>query len=282
MSSSIPQLKDGEQTVYFQAGGEWCFLKTPASYQAEGAGTPCVIQCHGHHGYVKDGEADWLTEDFKLSFVNSLIESGIAVASTNATGNHWGRPSAVAANGALFDSLVEGSNVDASRMGLWGGGLGGALLWNSVTGPLLGRLRAVCLQQATISYDSVIRNHKFKSFLLEAYGLPADTPDDLAVAALAFNDPVSRTRSVDWGERASPGQRTAGGSLHPRRRGREYVVPGEPGAAVRRSGAVGREVLLPHLRGRRPRHLPAGRNRRRSPKRLLPPRLQPVALPGWR
>ena len=204
MSSSIPQLKDGEQTVYFQAGGEWCFLKTPASYQAEGAGTPCVIQCHGHHGYVKDGEADWLTEDFKLSFVNSLIDSGIAVASTNATGNHWGRPSAVAANGALFDSLVEGSNVDASRMGLWGGGLGGALLWNSVTGPLLGRLRAVCLQQATISYDSVIRNHKFKSFLLEAYGLPADTPDDLAVAALAFNDPVTRTRSVDWGERAEP------------------------------------------------------------------------------
>ena len=194
MSSSIPQLKDGEQTVYFQAGGEWCFLKTPASYRAEGEGTPCVIQCHGHHGYVKNGEADWLTEDFKLEFVNSLIDSGIAVASSHATGNHWGRPSAVAANGALFDSLVEGSNVDASRMGLWGGGLGGALLWNSVTGPLLGRLKAICLQQATISYESVIRHGKFKSFLLEAYGLPADTPDDLAVAALSFNDPVTRTR----------------------------------------------------------------------------------------
>ena len=68
------------------------------------------------------------------------------------------------------------------------------MLWNSVTGPLLGRLKAICLQQATISYESVIRHGKFKSFLLEAYGLPADTPDDLAVAALSFNDPVTRTR----------------------------------------------------------------------------------------
>ena len=194
MTSSIPQLQDGEQTVYFQAGGEWCFLKTPKSYSASNGAVPCVIQCHGHHGYVKDGEADWLTEDFKLSFVNSLIDTGIAVASTNATGNHWGRPNAVAANAALFDSLLEGANLDSSRMGLWGGGLGGALLWNSVTGPLLGRLKAVVLQQATISYESVIRNHKFKSFLLEAYGLPADTPDQRAIDTLAFNDPVNRTR----------------------------------------------------------------------------------------
>ena len=92
MTSSIPQLQDGEQTVYFQAGGEWCFLKTPKSYSTSNGAVPCVIQCHGHHGYVKDGEADWLTEDFKLSFVNSLIDTGIAVASTNATGNHWGDP----------------------------------------------------------------------------------------------------------------------------------------------------------------------------------------------
>ena len=194
MASPIPQLKDGEQTVYFQAGGEWCFLRTPKSYKASGEAIPCIIQCHGHHGYVKNGEADWLTEDFKLAFVNSLIDTGVAVASTHATGNHWGRPNAVAANAALFDALLEGSNVDRERMGLWGGGLGGALLWNSVTGPLLGHLRAVVLQQATISYESVIRNHKFKANLLEAYGLPADTPDDLAVSALSFNDPVNRTR----------------------------------------------------------------------------------------
>ena len=191
---TIPQLKDGEQTVFFQAGGEWCFLRTPSSYQASGPAVPCIIQCHGHTGYVKEGEADWLKDDFKLAFINSLVETGIAIASTHATGNHWGRPSGVAANAALFDALLEGSNVDKDRMGLWGGGLGGALLWNSVTGPLLGRLRAVVLQQATISYESVIRNHKFKGLLLAAYGIPEDAPDDLAIATLSYNDPVTRTR----------------------------------------------------------------------------------------
>ena len=181
MAKTITQLRDGEQTVYFQAGDEWCFLRTPKNYRGDKAGgaVPCVIQCHGQHGYVKDGEADWLTEEDKLIFVNKLLGAGIAVASTHATGNHWGRPNAVAATAALFDALVEGANLDKDRMGLWGGGLGGALLWNTSTGPLLGRLRAVVLQQATISYESVIRNHKFKSHLLEglwnARGLPRRT-----------------------------------------------------------------------------------------------------------
>ena len=48
MTSSIPRLQDGEQTVYFQAGGEWCFLKTPKSYSTSNGAVPCVIQCHGH------------------------------------------------------------------------------------------------------------------------------------------------------------------------------------------------------------------------------------------
>ena len=194
MKNPIPCLKAGEQTVYFKAGGEWCFLRTPKTYQPFDKKVPCVIQCHGNGGYVKDGESDWLTENFKLEFINSLTNKGIAVASSHATGNHWGRPSAVHANAALFDALVNGSNVDRGRIGLWGGGLGGALLWNSVTGPLLGQLRAVVLQQATISYESVIRNQKFKGDLLSAYGIPAESSDELSIASLQFNDPVHRTR----------------------------------------------------------------------------------------
>lgn len=196
MATVFPQLRDGEQTVYFQAGGEWCFLRTPQNYSSDKSGSqiPCVIQCHGNNGYVREGEADWLTGEDKLIFVNKLVGAGIAVASTHATGNHWGRPNAVAANTALLDSLLEFANLDVSRIALWGGGLGGALQWNCATGPLLGRLRAVVFQQATISYESVIRDHKFKSHLLEAYGMPDDVPDDLAVAALSFNDPVTRTR----------------------------------------------------------------------------------------
>jgi len=196
MGKSIPQLHDGNQTVYFKAGEEWCFLRTPKNFSSEKTteAVPCVIQCHGHHGYVKDGNADWLADEDKLFFVNKLLDSGIAVASSHATGNHWGRPNAVAANAALLNTLTQGVNLDKDRIGLWGGGLGGALLWNSVTGPLLGRLRAVVLQQATISYESVIRNHKFKGPLLGAYGMPEDTPDDLAVSTLSFNDPVDRTK----------------------------------------------------------------------------------------
>ncbi|MBD47666.1 MAG: hypothetical protein CL891_01010 [Dehalococcoidia bacterium] len=194
MKKPILDLVDGEQTVFFQAGEEWCFLRTPRSYRLDGPSTPCVIQCHGHHGFVKDGSADWLSDNDKLAFITALTEAGIAVASSHATGNHWGRPSAVAANAALFQTLLDGTNLDEKRMGLWGGGLGGALLWNSVTGPLLGKVKAIVLQQATISYESVIRNHKFKDKLLEAYGLPPDCDDDLAVSSLQFDDPVNRTR----------------------------------------------------------------------------------------
>ncbi|MBM3925120.1 MAG: hypothetical protein FJ320_03915 [SAR202 cluster bacterium] len=193
----LPKLKDAAQTVFFQAGGEWCFLRTPASFKASGAPTPCVIQCHGNTGYVKDGEADWLKDEGKTTFINRLTEAGIAVASTHATGNHWGRPNAVAANAALHTAITQNANIDRARIGIWGGGLGGALVWNSVTGPLLGKVKAAALQQATLSYESVIRQHKFKGHLLEAYGIPADTPDDAAFATLSFNDPVTRTRLLE-------------------------------------------------------------------------------------
>ncbi len=197
MAQSIPQLNDGEQTVFFQAGGEWCFLRTPSGYQAnpvQGNAVPCVIHCHGNEGYVRDGEADWLDVEIRSVFVRTLVNAGIAVSGSHATGNHWGTPSAVAANAALYNALVGEANVDKERMGLMGGGLGGALVWNSVTGPLAGRIRAAVLQQAVLSHDSIVRNHKFKDQLLEAYGVPADAPDDLAVSSLAYNDPLNRTR----------------------------------------------------------------------------------------
>ena len=164
------------------------------------------MHCHGNRGYVRDGEADWLDEEAKSIFVRMLLDAGIAVSGSHATGNHWGRPSAVAANGALFDALIAGANVDKGRMGIMGGGLGGALVWNSVTGPLLGRLHAAVMQQAVLSYESVIRHGKFKSPLMEAYGVPGDTPDNLAVASLAHNDPLNRTRLLVAMEGAKAGR----------------------------------------------------------------------------
>ena len=197
MPKALPNLKDGEQTVFFQAGGEWCYLRTPATYRAHassGASVPCVVHCHGNRGYVREGAADWLNEEDKSIFVRALVDAGMAVSGSHGTGNHWGRPSAVAANGALFDALVSRANVDKARMGLMGAGLGGAAVWNSATGPLLGRVRAAVLQQALLSYESVIRHGKFKDQLLASYGIPADMPNDLAVSSLSHNDPLTRTR----------------------------------------------------------------------------------------
>jgi dipeptidyl aminopeptidase/acylaminoacyl peptidase len=194
MTDLRQQLTDGAHTVFFQAGGEWCYLCTPATYRRAGGAVPCVIQCHGNRGYVRDGAADWLDEAPKRLFVDALVGAGVVVAGSHGTGNHWGRPSAVAAYGALFEVLITEAHLDPQRMGLWGGGLGGAVVWNAATGPLAGRLRAAVLQQAVLSYESVIRQRKFKGQLLEAYGIPAETPDDLAVATLAYNDPLHRTR----------------------------------------------------------------------------------------
>ena len=194
MGDTILNLANGAQTVFFKSGGEWCYLRTPESYTAQSSPTPFVIQCHGNGGYVRDGEADWLDEESKTFFLNALLNKGIAVAGSHGTGNHWGRPDAIAAYSALFDTLTSQPGLSSNQTGLMGGGLGGAALWNSVTGPLLGRIQAVVPQQATLSYESVITAGKFKSPLLEAYGLPADTPNDLAIAALSYNDPLNRTR----------------------------------------------------------------------------------------
>lgn len=197
METSLRQLKNGQQTVYFQAGGEWCYLHTPPTYTlptASRPAVPCVIQCHGNGGYVREGAADWLNEPPKRLFVEALINAGIAVAGSHGTGNHWGRPSAVAAYSSLAETLIAHAHIDPQRLGLWGGGLGGAVVWNVATGPLTGRLRAAVLQQAVLSYESVIRNQKFKAPLLEAYRIPPDTPDELAIMTFAYNDPLHRTR----------------------------------------------------------------------------------------
>src|SRR6266508_4802910 len=95
MTSWPQRLTDGEQTIFFQAGGEWCYLRTPVNYKSAastGRGVPCVIQCHGNGGYVREGAADWLDEAPKRLFVDTLVAAGIAVAGSYGTGNHRGRP----------------------------------------------------------------------------------------------------------------------------------------------------------------------------------------------
>lgn len=195
----IPELGDGQQTVYFKSAHEWSFLRTPTSFSTTGPTVPLVVLCHGNSGSVsKDSyvvsTTDTLDDDQKSIFVGTLVRAGIAVAGSNAHGSAWGRPDSVFAYAALIDMLIKQVNINPGKIGMLGGGLGGTALWNAITGPLAGKIGAVALQQATLNFTSVIKRKKFKGNLLTAWGIPEDADDDLAIASLAQEDPLHRAR----------------------------------------------------------------------------------------
>ncbi len=197
--SVVPQLNNGEQKVFFQAGGEWCYIWTPESFQKDKS-NPVVIHHHGATGYVKNGSADWLEEDQKVAYLRAVMaESGCAIAGSHACGDHWGNQKAVTANHALFEALDECAPINTDRTGLMGGGLGGALIWNSVLGPLAGKVKAVAVMQAVVNLEAVIREQKFKIHCLKAYDIPEDTPDDQAVAKIHNNNPLQRLQRLAIG-----------------------------------------------------------------------------------
>ncbi|MCW4035793.1 MAG: prolyl oligopeptidase family serine peptidase [Candidatus Bathyarchaeota archaeon] len=195
----IPRLQDGEQRVFFMAGGEWCYLWTPESFLREEP-VPVGIHHHGARGYVREGEADWLDTESKAAYLRAVMEGGsCAIAGSHACGDHWGNPDAVAANAALFEALEESPHIDTGRTGLMGGGLGGALIWNSILGPLAGKTKAVVVMQAVANLSAVIREQKFKAPCVRAYGLPEDTPDDEAIARILPYDPMPTLRGLEPG-----------------------------------------------------------------------------------
>jgi len=189
-------LRDGEQKVFFQAGGEWCYLWAPPGFRKEKA-VPLLIHHHGAGGYVKNGSADWLEEARKAAFLRAIMDGcGCVVAGSHACGDHWGNDCAVSANNELFKAMKAQPYIDTNKIGLMGGGLGGALVWNSVLGPFAGRVKAVAVMQAVASLEAVVREHKFKGPCLKAYGIPENAPDDEAVAKIAPHDPLPRLRRL--------------------------------------------------------------------------------------
>jgi len=204
--SKIPALSDGEQKVFFKAGGEWCYLWTPESFKF-GEAVPVVIHHHGARGYVRDGEADWLDTESKAAYLRAVMAGGgCAVAGSHACGDHWGNPDAVSANAALFEALDASPHIDTCRTGMMGGGLGGALVWNSVLESFAGKVRAVVVMQAVANLTAVIREQKFKPPCLDAYDLPEGTPDQEAIAKIKPHDPMPRLKSLKPG---TPLPRTA-------------------------------------------------------------------------
>jgi hypothetical protein len=88
-----------------------------------------VIHQHGARGYVRDGESDWLDTKSKTAYLKAvMVGAGCAIAGSHACGDHGENPDSVAVNAALHEALEECPGIDASRTGLMGGGLGGALI----------------------------------------------------------------------------------------------------------------------------------------------------------
>jgi len=197
--TTIPTLTNGEQKIFFKAGGEWCYLWTPKEFRKDRP-VPVVIHHHGARGYVREGEADWLDTPSKTAYLEAVMRgTGCAIAGSHACGDHWGNPDSVAANAALHEALEECPGIDAGRTGLMGGGLGGALVWNSVVGPLAGKTKAVAVMQAVANLTAVIREQKFKTPCIKAYGLPEDTPDEEAIEVVQPYDPMPKLQGLKPG-----------------------------------------------------------------------------------
>ncbi len=193
------KLEKGEQKRYFKAGGEWCYIWTPPGFDP-GKPAPVLIHHHGARGYVRENESDWLDTPSKAAYLKAAMDgSGCVVAGSHACGDHWGNPFSVEANAALFDCLGDVEGIDTGHLGLMGGGLGGALIWNSVLGPFAGKVKAVAVMQAVANLSAVVREQKFKAVMLEAYGVPGDTPDDEAIAQIIKYDPMSGLQALEKG-----------------------------------------------------------------------------------
>jgi acetyl esterase/lipase len=161
---------------------------------------PVIIHHHGARGYVKEHEADWLDTKPKAAYLKAVMaESGAVIASSHACGDHWGNRCSVEANAALLYALDNFEGLDTSRLGLMGGGLGGALIWNSILGPFAGRVKCIAVMQAVVNLSATIREQKFKEVLLRAYNVPKDTPDEEAISMIIGNDPLPRLQKLRRG-----------------------------------------------------------------------------------
>lgn len=207
--SVLKQLKDGAQTVYFLSGGCWCYLRTPPEYTLASSKQKCVIYVHGSKAHVKDGETDFTknANSPKNLFVNAVIDAGMVIVASDASGESWGGPAAISANIALYNDLRSYTNIANGDdcVAIWGGGFGGATAMNLVTGPLLGKVSAVVVMQAVLSYKCVIdvNLQPFKDNMLAAFGIPAAMEKDEATTlALKPYDPLERAKAHTEEEKA--------------------------------------------------------------------------------
>ncbi|MBS7630853.1 prolyl oligopeptidase family serine peptidase [Candidatus Bathyarchaeota archaeon] len=197
----LPKLSDGENKLFFKTGGEWCYIWTPPKFKKQGK-IPVIIHHHGARGYVREGEADWLDDPLKKSYLKAVMDGvGCAIVGSHAGGDHWGNQKSVESNYALFKALIESPSIDPGRVGLIGGGSRRALVWNSIAGPMANRIKAVAVIQAVSSLEAIIREQKFRKALLDAFGLPEETSDEDAIKTIKPYDPLPKLQRLKKGSK---------------------------------------------------------------------------------
>ena len=164
---------------FFNLDHDWGYVIYPKNISEN---IPVVLHFHGNRGYVKDGEADWLDEPKKQHFFKPVLDSGFAIAGCHATGNHWGRGSAIRANYKFFEQLKNNIELNLSNITTWGCGLGASAAWLTSIGELNPYVKNFISQQGVLNFESVIRREKFKDELIEAHN--RDVSMDIKKAVL--------------------------------------------------------------------------------------------------
>ena len=187
---------------FFSFDQDWGYVIYPENISKD---IPVVLHFHGNRGYVKDGGADWLDEPKKQNFFKPALDSGFAIAGCHATGNHWGRGSAILANYKFFEQLKNIAELNLNNITTWGCGLGASAAWLTSIGELNPYVKNFISQQGVLNFESIIRREKFKDELIEAHNRDISMDIEKAVQVFDPIKPITKTKLIiDKNEKKFP------------------------------------------------------------------------------
>ena len=237
-------------TERLQVGGEWCFIKTPASPRTGEA----VILIHGNGETVEARSSSWERGPGFTGLMETLLEAGYLVAQSNHTavpGNGmWGNPATQRSVLALMDHLRSTREVEVFHA--IAVSAGNATLLNLL---LDGKaaFRSAVLIAPVISLESLYRCPRgidrvsglaVAFDFRPAHGCPGDPEGDEAFKrATAPHDPLRKARRMSPSTLASALSATRWMALYDR--GDPKVIPEEnllPFTEILESAGVGLRV----------------------------------------
>jgi hypothetical protein len=179
--------------IFLELENEWGYVIFPNDIKDE---IPLILHFHGNGGYVKNGKSDWLDEPRKQKFFKPILDSGFAIAGCHATGDHWGRESALEKNYEFFDLLKNIDNLNINNITTWGCGLGASAAWLTSIGKLNPYVNNFISQQGVLNFESIIRREKFKTQLIEAHSHNTNLDVEDALKLFDVINPITITKNA--------------------------------------------------------------------------------------